>query len=125
MEQANLTVTIVFNDGAPNASLNIYDENFSFEYATQERMDENKLIADIRINSAEGIDTAQNFLTTYVHHIVKPNNLKEITIDTFRPSLNNQHKSFNFKENEFKNFSCGYRNLSYTPHYVDITFDII
>ena len=53
MKQANLILTLMFNDETPDVLLNIYDEDFSFEYGNRPLGDIKGLIAFIRAKANE------------------------------------------------------------------------
>ncbi len=125
MEQANLTLTIVFNDETPNAVLSIYNENFYFDYGIHKRNNVHQLTADIRIDDNESLEIFQQFLTNNYKNITKINNFKEIIIDIFRPSQNSQHSICTLKGESIKDYIFGCRNTFNDNHYVEIIFEII
>ena len=125
MEQANLILTLIFNDETPNAVLNIYNENFYFDYGVHKRNDLYRLTAEIRIDDNGSIEEFQQFLTNNYKNITKINNFKEIIIDIFRPSQNEQHSVCTLKGDLITDYIFGYRNTSNDKNYVEIVFEMI
>lgn len=128
MDQANLTLIFKFNDKTPDATLNIYDEDFDFQYGVRDRKGEgleSDLLAGISIESEEGIYLAQKFLFANCVPIAKENNLKEIAITIFRPSHPENNKTFVFPQDTFKNFSFTYINNNLRNHNFNIYFTIL
>lgn len=125
MKQANLILTLMFNDETPDALLNIYDEDFSFEYGNRPLGDIKGLIAFIRAKANEvTLDNFQEFLTNCHHSISKENNFNKIIINTFRANQDEQSDPFILEGKNIKNFICSYKN---TPdqHCIEIIFEII
>lgn len=127
MEQANLILTLVFNDETPNASLKFYNENFTHDYGIGVGdNDLNVLASVIRLDfDTTNFEIFKDFLTTYHHVIAQKDNIKEVIIETFRPSQNNQHNIITIKGKNIKDFEYKYRNFPDQEHNIEITFKFI
>ena len=125
MKQANLILTLMFNDETPDALLNIYDEDFSFEYGNQILGNIKGLVAFIRTKADEvTLNNFQEFLTNCHHSISKENNFNKVIINTFRANQDEQQNPFILEGKNIKNFICSYKNLP-NQHYIEIIFEII
>lgn len=111
MAQPNLTLTFKFKNDTPEAILEIYDEEFDFEYGLRERQEKlENLETIINIHGETGIATAQSFLFSNYSSIINNNNLQEIKIEIFRPNHTECNKTFTFPGNSINNFSFIYMN---------------
>lgn len=111
MEQSNLILTFKFKDGTPEATLNIHDDLFNFEYGMRDRWTEIKdLQVILSINGKKGVDVAQKFLFANYRNISNTENLKEIVITIFRPEFEESNATFVFEEGTFSDLGFIYTN---------------
>ena len=124
MEQSNLMLTFKFQDETPDALLNIYDEQFNFEYGMRERWTEVKdLQAILSINGKEGVNETQKFLFTHYNSITNTENIKEIIITIYRPQYEESNSTFVFNRSIFSDLAFVYVNNEQGNNQFTISFN--
>lgn len=126
MDRPNLILTFSFKDDTPDAVLELYNEDFTFEYGFNSRQDlfDTDLQAVIRcIRENEKI--AQKFLFSNYRNLTQSDNLKEINIEIFRPDYEKVYDTFTFKEGTFRNLNFSYINGANEENFFVIIFNFL
>lgn len=112
MDKPNLILTFSFKDDTQDAKLELYNENFIFEYGIGDRKDlknTDSLQAIFSIYGEENIRAAHNFLFSNYNAVSETNNLKTITVEIFRSNYEDT-KVFSFNENIYNSLIFNYIN---------------
>lgn len=126
MERANLILTFKFNDINSDAILNLYNEDFDFDYGIRKDniTQNNKMQVTLNILGDSNIELTQKFLFSNYNSFLVKDNLKEVIIEIFRP-LDQVSKKFEFQANTFDNFSFIYNNNAQGDNHFILMFNFI